>query len=241
MTTLYQPRGRAAEYAELAVNIYHQCPHGCRYCYCPRVLHKSQFDFYSREPKPRDGLLSNLKQACDEWAGVTDERPRVHLSFLGDPLPSGVPHDTTNKVIHLLHRYGFPVQLLSKSGVLDPATLTELGEHDTYGITLTTCNRELERYWEPFAGHVGARITAMGRAHDAGIKTWVSLEPVLSLADAQGVLYALQGCPCDPVWVGPLNHLTRGYNWPEVKEQLTELAGKLGLPVRWKDETCTAS
>jgi len=240
VTTLYQPRGKARAYAQLALTIFHQCPHGCRYCYCPRILHKSRYDFFSREPRPRDGLLDDLPAACEEWAAVTEERPAVHLSFIGDPLPLGSPTGVAEAVINILHRFNFPVQILSKSGLLPDSLLHGLREGDSYGISLTTAQQEAQKYWEPFAGSIGTRINAMGRALEAGIKTWVSLEPVLSLDDAKGVLYALQGCSCDPVWVGPLNHQKRGYDWPEVKAQLAELAKEAGLPVRWKDEVCPA-
>ena len=30
---IYEPRTRAREYCDLAVNIYDSCPHGCTYCY----------------------------------------------------------------------------------------------------------------------------------------------------------------------------------------------------------------
>ena len=240
MTTLYEPRGPAAAYARLAVNIYHKCSHGCRYCYCPRMMHRSAFSFFAREPQPRPGLLADLARACEEWAAVTDERPRVHLSFLGDPLPRNCNHEVTNQVIHTLHRYGFPVQILSKSGILGPDTLRELDERDTYGITLTSVNPAVCEYWEPLAGHVGLRINALAAAQQAGLATMVSLEPVLDLESAKGVLYALKGCTVDPVWVGPLNHFARDYDWPAVKAQLAELAGQVGLPVRWKDEVCRA-
>ncbi len=238
MRTLYQPLGHAAAYAKLAVNIYHECSHGCRYCYCPRCLRRTPRAFFNREPAPRQGLLAILPHHCEEWAKVTDERPPVHLSFIGDPLPIGGDHTVANEVIHILHRFLFPVQILSKSGVLEPDTLKELNEHDSYGITLTAIDPKAVEYWEPFAGPVGQRINAMGRAQEAGVKTWVSLEPVISLNDARGVLYALQGCSCDPVWIGPLNHLGRDYDWQQVKGELAALAAKVGLPVRWKDEAC---
>ena len=79
VNSLYQPRGRAAVYAKLAVNLYDQCSHGCRYCYCPRIMHKSPSVFYSPNPRPRPGLVDDLKTACDEWAAVEVERPPVHL------------------------------------------------------------------------------------------------------------------------------------------------------------------
>jgi DNA repair photolyase len=239
-TSLYQPRGRAAVYAQLAVNIFHQCSHGCRYCYCPRILHKSTFNFYCREPVPRPGLLSDLTHACEEWAAVSDERPAVHLSFIGDPLPRGGDHKVTNQVIHTLHGFGFPVRILSKSGILEPDTLRELSDRDSYWITLTSVQRDSTDYWEPFAGQVGQRINALAAAQQAGLKTGVSLEPVLSLEEARGVLFALAGCKVDPVWIGPTNHLARGYDWLEVKQQLAETAMATGLPVRWKEDVCRA-
>ena len=31
MSIIYEPRGKAREYSELAVNLYTGCSHGCRY------------------------------------------------------------------------------------------------------------------------------------------------------------------------------------------------------------------
>jgi DNA repair photolyase len=33
MQTIYEPKGKAREYAPLALNLYESCPHGCKYCY----------------------------------------------------------------------------------------------------------------------------------------------------------------------------------------------------------------
>ena len=36
MNAIYEPKGRAGEYAQLAVNLWRGCPHGCTYpCYAP--------------------------------------------------------------------------------------------------------------------------------------------------------------------------------------------------------------
>ena len=35
MSIIYEPRGKAREYAELAVNLYKGCAHACIYCYAP--------------------------------------------------------------------------------------------------------------------------------------------------------------------------------------------------------------
>lgn len=38
MNVVYEPRGRAREYSELAYNLYRGCTHGCRYCYAPACM-----------------------------------------------------------------------------------------------------------------------------------------------------------------------------------------------------------
>ena len=37
MKIIYEPKGKALEYAPLACNLYKGCPHGCRYCYGPTL------------------------------------------------------------------------------------------------------------------------------------------------------------------------------------------------------------
>ena len=43
MTIIYEPKGRAREYAALAANLYNTCSHGCRYCYAPAAM-KQRFN-----------------------------------------------------------------------------------------------------------------------------------------------------------------------------------------------------
>jgi DNA repair photolyase len=238
MQTLYTPKGAAAVYAELAVNIYHECSHGCRYCYCPRIMHEPAWKFYAASPLPREGLLKDLEKACEEWAGVTDERPFVHLSFIGDPLPRDAHHDTTNSVIRALHRWGFPVQLLSKSAVVGDETLSLLSERDRYWITLTTMDANVSAYWEPFAGKPEERIAALQAVRHTGAEVGCSLEPVIDLDSVNSVLMRLTELQLDTVWIGPLNHIARGYDWRKLKSQLKRVVRELGLKVRWKDEAC---
>jgi DNA repair photolyase len=32
---IYEPKGKAGEYAPLALNLYAGCSHGCTYCFAP--------------------------------------------------------------------------------------------------------------------------------------------------------------------------------------------------------------
>lgn len=38
MKPIYEPKGKAKEYGDYALNIYTGCPHRCYYCFAPSVL-----------------------------------------------------------------------------------------------------------------------------------------------------------------------------------------------------------
>lgn len=48
---IYRPKGRAGEYAKLALNVYRGCDHGCTYCYSPRILRRKREDFHFKVGK----------------------------------------------------------------------------------------------------------------------------------------------------------------------------------------------
>ena len=222
---IYQPKGHAAPYAKLALNPYRTCSIRCSFCYnAVRNPH-----FFSDVPLilrgSADKLLAELERQCATWAG---EKWPVHMTFLGDCYqPAEEELGLTRRCIEMLHWHGFPVQILTKATELPARDFDLLTEpEDMLGVTLTGPNP--------------ARVALLRLAHSRGILTWVSLEPVLDYDSAAVVLAAIresQVLPC-PIWIGPLNHKTRTYDWPEVKARLKAEAGALALLplVRWKDE-----
>ena len=240
MTILYQPSGKARVYAPLAVNIYTTCASRCSYCFCPSVLHVEPGKFYSENPLPRHGLLKWLEADCRKWAATSpkDDRPPVHLCFVGDPFTAGADTSVTENVICLLHRYGFPVQILTK-GIIPATAMALLNKRDKVGVTLTTMSEMEAAQWEPGAAKPEQRIENLLHARDLGIPLWLSLEPVMNLTGAVSVMLRVSrlfGNEIDPLWVGPLNHRKRDYDWDDVKMKLVEAAHALDLTVRWKDE-----
>lgn len=56
LQAIYEPKGKAAEYAAYACNLYRGCTHGCTYCYAPQVL-KRPVTGYSRTSLPEPTTL----------------------------------------------------------------------------------------------------------------------------------------------------------------------------------------
>ena len=48
MKPIYEPKGKAKEYGDYAINIYTGCPHECFYCFAPSVLRKVKDDFHKK-------------------------------------------------------------------------------------------------------------------------------------------------------------------------------------------------
>ena len=68
MPIIYEPRGKAREYSELAVNLYTGCSHACRYCYCPAILRKS-VEAWAFDPQPRKNVLRELERDAKQVQG----------------------------------------------------------------------------------------------------------------------------------------------------------------------------
>ena len=61
MKPIYEPRGAAKEYGDLALNIYTGCPHRCFYCFAPSVLHREREAFHTNV-QPREGIIEATRR-----------------------------------------------------------------------------------------------------------------------------------------------------------------------------------
>lgn len=233
MSTIYQPKGRAREYAPYALNLYTSCAHSCLYCYSPRVLHMTREQF--AKPQIRDGVLGALEKYL---AGHRGLKGPVLLSFTSDcyqPMEKDV--HLTRDAIEMLGEAGVKIRLLTKAPALAlmlDGTLFEKHNVD-FGVSLVFVKDSLRRHWEPNAETVMTRVAALQEAHGRGLSTWVSLEPVIDPEQALKVIELgdglLEGC-IDRWMVGKLNHdaelehrIDEEYGWSRfLEEALTMLA-----------------
>lgn len=183
MSIIYEPAGRAREYAALACNPYAGCDHACVYCYAPSATFRERNDFAISKPRKNfDALLE--KEAAQ--LSKLGKHGQVLLSFTCDPYQHlDVKEQTTRKTIVTLHRHGFRICALTKGGTRALRDIDLFRPGDAFATTLTFTgddDRWLE--WEPGAASPADRIYAISAFHQADIPTWVSLEPVIDPAES---------------------------------------------------------
>ena len=185
-SVIYETKGRAREYCELAMNIYAGCTHGCLYCYGPDVTHQTPADFHA-SARPR---LTPNDIMVNAAAKEGDKRP-VLLCFITNPYqPGEADLRMAREAITILHEYDHPVTILTKAGRLAQRDFNLFREGDSFGVTLTCLDEGKSHYWEPGAALPGERIANLMEAKARGIQTWVSLEPVIEALETISCIHA---------------------------------------------------
>jgi DNA repair photolyase len=228
---IYEPSGAAREYSSLACNLYEGCSHKCVYCYAPAATRKKREKF--EDPKNRRDFLARLERAA---ATVKPAEP-VLLSFTCDPYPQfDIERGITRQAIEILHRHGHKVSILTKGGSRALRDIDLLGKGDRFGSTLTFVRDEDSKQWEPEAALPGDRMDTLQRFHQAGIETWVSLEPVIEPAQTLELIQRTHQF-VDTFKVGKWNHDQRAneIDWPRFATDVVDLLKKLGKPFVIKD------
>ena len=200
---IYEPKGAAKEYAPLAVNLYTGCEHGCRYCYAPACLHKTREAF--SVPVVRKDILEKLIRDAQILFG--DPRP-ILMCFTCDPYPKLEEKALiTQRAMVILGELGLKMRVLTKNGTLaqrDFPIMRKCGVE--FGETVCFDNEDMRERWEPGAPSIASRMNTLAEAHRFGIRTWVSMEPVIEAAPALRVFDLLKDHV--DVWkVGKLNHM----------------------------------
>ena len=227
MKPIYEPKGKAKEYGDYAINIYTGCPHRCFYCYSPTVLRKDREQFHSCV-EPRPNIVEEVKKQLDKEQ-ITGKL--IHLCFTCDPYPTGYDTTPTREVIKAIKAAGNHVQILTKGdGSRD---LDLLDGEDWYGVTISGY---AIGGIEPAARLPFERVEAIYRAKKQGTKTWISCEPV---TNARDILHLISASNVDPYvdkWkFGKLNYHPSHINWKEFGIEVERICKERGLDYYIKD------
>lgn len=192
MNVIYKPKGRALEYAPFACNLYMGCTHGCSYCYAPGCVRRTSKDWHI-EASARKNVVELFRKDA-EWLAKNfpdDDKRRVLFCFLSDPYqPLESELHITRKCLEIAKEVGIKVDILTKGTYLRVSKDFQL-MHDAQvhlGVTLCFVSDNKRRQWEPNASSVSDRFKILKSAHDFGIATWVSMEPVIDPLEALAVI-----------------------------------------------------
>jgi len=208
---IYQPKGKAGEYAEWACNFHVGCSNDCSYCYCKKgVLAHAMGGktatlkkCFKDENDALEVFEKELKANLPEL-----QKHGLFFTFTSDPF---LPETTllTQQAARLCLIHDVPVKFLTKrtDWHIDEF-IRKVHENGTiwnykpkmhllaFGFTLTG-HDELE----PGASANAERIEAMKKLHNAGFKTFASIEPIVRLGSSFEMICATNGF-CDQYKIG---------------------------------------
>lgn len=224
MSIIYEPRGKAGEYAPLAANLYKGCSHNCVYCYAPSATFKTREVFHSNDfIRPRPKVLEQFKKDCVKFTG---DKREVLFSFTSDcyqRIESEIK--LTQQALQIAKPHDIFAVILTKNGVLSRRDLPLLAsfERRKFGVTLTSDSPKVSLKWESGASLPSDRILALQDAWTLGIKTFVSFEPVI---DPEAVYRLIDKTHefVDFYKVGKLNYhpFQKTIDWPLFRETVIQ-------------------
>ena len=245
-TMLYQTGVVDGDYT---MNHVQGCAHGCKFpCYA--FLMKKRFgQIKDYEEWLEPCLVSNTLELLDrEIPRLRDKIQSVQLCFTTDPFMNGYPEVSAMSIasIRRLNNAGIRCTTLTK-GIL-PLELAQLSLENEHGITLISLDESYREKMEPGAAPYADRLAALRALHDAGCRTWVSIEPYptpnLIEQDLQDILDAVNFV--DKIIFGRTNYCkeVNAYNqhkafYNKLAVQVTEFCEQNGIQYHIKEKTIT--
>ncbi len=219
---IYEPRTRAKEYSDLAINIYTGCNHGCWYCYARKNFDRWHPNEDFADVKPREGIVEATKQ---QLSGGKYKGKKIMLCFTCDPYPADIDTTPTREVIQAIKNAGAHVQILTKGGDRARRDLDLLDSGDSFGITYSGDEKA-----EPLAAPQAERMATLFDAAKQGINTWVSFEPVLDPKIVLGAIVIIPKFASEDTLlkIGKLNHYKSDTNWGEFGREAERICKENG-------------
>lgn len=200
---IYKPKGKAGEYAEWACNFYVGCSNQCEYCYLKKgrgakILGGNEPTLKKCFVNESNAIAVFEKELTANLAEL--QKHGLFYSFTTDPMLPETSFLTFHTAM-IANENGVPVKILTKCAGEWVNEVIEMMPQEwrsmlAFGFTLTG-HDELE----PNASTNAERIEAMRKLHNAGFKTFASIEPVIDFESSLQMLWAIRD-HCDLAKVG---------------------------------------
>lgn len=185
---IYQPKGKAGEYAQWACNLYVGCSNDCSYCYCkkgvlahamggPEAKLKSCFrdeqHAFEVFVKELDANIDAIRQSSLFFTFSSDplipETRALNLKCIDYAIQRQVRCQILTKNADFITDERLRCIIANKSGL-------HYSNYLSFGFTLTGRDK-----LEPRASSNSERVRAMKSLHSSGFKTFASFEPMIDL------------------------------------------------------------
>lgn len=208
---IYNPKGKAGEYSYWACNFYVGCSNGCKYCYLKKGRGSSILGgttptlkkCFKNEEHALEVFQKELQQNIDNL-----REHGLFFTFTSDPMLRETIY-LTMMALGISIKHDVPVKILTKNAdffdyaIFQAADLfnvdPDLRKQIAFGFTLTG-HDELE----PNASTNAERIEAMRKLHEAGFKTFASIEPIIDFNSSMQMIKETVGC-CNLYKIGLLS------------------------------------
>lgn len=210
--------------ADYVINPYVGCAFGCSYCYASfmgRFVNKKVSDWGNyvfakvNLPEILERELRNFKY----------KNKSVFLSSVTDPYQGAEGrYQLTRKALELLlkHKWTGSIGILTKSPLVTrDIDLFKQFPNIEVGLTVTSTDDSVSRFLERAAPPASLRVKTLKTLHDAGIKTYAFVGPLLPHFSAtpeklKDIFDALEKASVKELW---LEHINLS---PYIKKRLTE-------------------
>jgi DNA repair photolyase len=164
------------------INPYVGCQHNCAYCYAHFMKrftgHKEPWgEFVDVKLNAPDLLKREITRK---------RKDRVWVSGVCDPYqPLEGKYKLTRQCLELLAENDWPVTVQTRSPmVLRDLDILTRGKTFEVGLSVTTTDDGMRKLFEPNAPSINERMRALGELHQAGVRTYAMIAPILPHAES---------------------------------------------------------
>ncbi|MBN1656271.1 MAG: radical SAM protein [Deltaproteobacteria bacterium] len=166
---------------DYVINPYTGCAHGCSYCYARFMKkfsgHKEAWgSFVDVKINASDLLQKEIKK----------KKPgRVWISGVCDPYqPLEARYRLTRSCLRVVIENRWPITIQTRSALVSrDVDILKGAEKLELGLSITTADDDIRRLFEPRAPSIPDRIRVLEQIHQAGIRTYAMIAPLLPGAE----------------------------------------------------------
>lgn len=205
---------------DYVINPYIGCAHGCVWCYAKFIKGYTGHDnenwgsFVDVKINAPEILIKDVRRLKD--------KPTIFLSSVCDPYqPIEAKYKLTRQCLEILSQFNFPIGILTQSKlVIRDIDLLRKFKDIEVGMSFITMDEKATRIFQPMAALPKEKVAALKKLHQAGIKTYIHVGPILPHFTDFNEIFKATHKYIDAVMGETLN--TRGENWTNLIKILSK-------------------